>query len=78
MLLAEFVSFPPNVFHPPFDINCFLCDTVVSALRAIIQSLGIHGRPQLYNFVPPFMFLTGEYYTIILLYQLKEEGSLVS
>ncbi len=64
--------------HPLLDINCSAFDTIVSAPRAVIQSLGIYGRPQLYNFVPPCKFLTGEYYTIILLHQLNEEGSLVS
>lgn len=64
--------------HRLLDINCSAFDTIVSALRAVIQSLGIHGHPQLYNFVPPCKFLTGEYYTIILLHQVKEEGSPVS
>lgn len=65
-------------FHPLLDIICYAFDTIVSAVRAVIQSLGIHGRPQLYNFVPPCKFLTGEYYTIILLHQLKKAGSPVS
>ena len=50
----------------------------MSAAGLLIQSLGISHPLRLYNLFPHRGFLTGEYYTIILLHQLGKKGLLAT
>lgn len=72
-------SRPPCVLSPVFpSIRHSPSETTVSAAGLLIQSLGISHPLRLYNLVPHRGFLTGEYYTIILLHQLGKKGLLAT